>query len=342
MVMGGVGTPGGGPGTAAQANPPKLLQDRARAGTIRLQLRWGARLRAVDAPGIVVELPGGRVLAADDVGDPAGTPVLYLHGAPDCRLARHPDDGVAAEIGIRLVAVDRPGYGASDPLPIADPRAWAADVEGLVDRLGIDRFGVAAWSAGAPWAFGLAAALGDRVARIVTYGCLAPYEAFEDPEVVAASGPRAGVVEELAGGMSLAELVDGFTALLVPPAPVDLDVARDLVLESYGPRARADVESVPGMVDQLARSLAAAVERHGAAGLAADLVVQFDVGLDLVLAEVGCPVVLVHGASDPVAGPGVGAWLAARLRVADVEVWDRGHQGLLPEWGRWLAMAAAQ
>jgi pimeloyl-ACP methyl ester carboxylesterase len=289
-------------------------------------------------PTTTVTLPDGRRLAADDVGDRAGVAVLYLHGAPDCRLARHPDDGLAADLGIRLVAVDRPGYGWSDPLPKPDVTAWAADAAVLLGHLEVDRFRVAAWSAGAPWAFGLAAALPGRVERVVTYGCPAPVEAFEDQSVVAASGTRAAAVEELAGGTSLIELIEGFAALLVPPAPVDLAVARDVVLESYDPRARAEVEAVPGMLDQLARSLAAAVDRHGPSGLAADLAVQYDSGVE-VLDGVGCPVTLVHGRHDPVAGPAVGEWLAGRLSRATVEVWDRGHQGLLADWPRWLSLA---
>jgi hypothetical protein len=43
----------------------------------------------------------------DDVGDPAGAPVVYLHGGGDSRLSRHPDDSIAAALGIRLLAVDR-------------------------------------------------------------------------------------------------------------------------------------------------------------------------------------------------------------------------------------------
>jgi len=62
-------------------------------------------------------------VAVDDVGDPAGAPVLYLHGTPDSRLSRHPDDGLAAAAGARLLALDRPGYGATSPLPApAGPR----------------------------------------------------------------------------------------------------------------------------------------------------------------------------------------------------------------------------
>ena len=40
----------------------------------------------------------------DDVGDPDGTPVVYLHGGGDSRLSRHPDDSIAAALGVRLLA----------------------------------------------------------------------------------------------------------------------------------------------------------------------------------------------------------------------------------------------
>jgi pimeloyl-ACP methyl ester carboxylesterase len=297
----------------------------------------------VPEPSVVVELGDGRVLAADDVGDPKGVPVLYLHGSPDSRLARHPDDRIAAWHGVRLVAVDRPGYGWSDPQPRPDPVAWAADVAVLLDHLGIERCSVAAWSAGAPWAFGLGVALPARVKQITTYGCLAPVEAFGDPAVVDASGVRAGVVEELAAGLSVDELAEQFVAVLAPPAPVDLDLAREVVTEAYSPRARADVEAVPGLLDQLARSLAAAVERHAGAGIAADVAVQFGPQPAVPLHEVRRPVTLVHGARDPIAGPAVGEWLRSRLQHQEswFEVWEHGHQGLLVDWPRWLATCAA-
>ena len=79
-----------------------------------------------------VPLAGGRTLTLDDVGDPAGVPVVYLHGTPDSRLARHPDDGLASAAGVRLLAVDRPGYGGTSPLPVdAELRgAWSAATDG--------------------------------------------------------------------------------------------------------------------------------------------------------------------------------------------------------------------
>src|SRR3546814_9854456 len=63
----------------------------------------------------LIRPPDGLSLALDDVGDPGGEPVVYLHGTPDSRLARHPDDAIARACGVRLIAIDRPGSGDSDP-----------------------------------------------------------------------------------------------------------------------------------------------------------------------------------------------------------------------------------
>src|SRR2546426_4842641 len=76
-----------------------------------------------------VRLRDGRRLAYDDVGDPTGPAVLYFHGGGDSRLTRHPDDAVAGELGVRLIAVDRPGSGRSDLRPGRSLVEWAADVD---------------------------------------------------------------------------------------------------------------------------------------------------------------------------------------------------------------------
>jgi pimeloyl-ACP methyl ester carboxylesterase len=293
-------------------------------------------------PTTTVALPDGRVLACDDVGDPRGVAVVHLHGAPDCRLARHPDDSLAADVGVRLVAVDRPGYGCSDP-PVPDLLTFGDELGLLLDGLGIERCTVTAWSAGALWALGAAVALGERVERLVTYGALAPVEAFTDPGAAAASGNRVTMVDAVrTGSATPEELADEFAMLLVPSAPVPLELARDQVLETLGPRAVGALDVVPGAIDALARSLAAAVDRHADAGLRADVVSQLTPGVEALLADVRCRVVLVHGELDAVAGPGVGDWYAARLADARVEVWEAAaHQGLLIEWPRWLRVASS-
>lgn len=295
-------------------------------------------------PTTTLELPDGRLLACDDVGaraSDATSVVLHLHGAPDCRLARHPDDRLAAETGIRLVAVDRPGYGWSDP-PAPDLLTFGDELGLLLDHLDVERCTVAAWSAGAPWAFGAAAALGpDRVERLVTYGAVAPFEALlgADEDVAAASGDRASLAQSVvAGGTTADELATEMAMLLVPSPPVPVELARDQVLESLSPAVAAELEGA-GLVEALAWSLAAAVDRHADAGLRCDVVVQFRPGVEDLLGGITCPVVLAHGEHDRIAGPAVGRWLAARLPDARVELWDgAGHQGLLLDWARWLRL----
>lgn len=292
----------------------------------------------------VVVLPDERALAYDDVGDPEGDVVVWLHGAPDCRLARHPDDAIAARAGLRFVAVDRPGYGWSDP-PAPSPATFGDDLGRLLDHLGVARCAVAAWSAGAPWGFGVACALGERVHRVVTYGAVAPLEAMVgDPAAAAASGPRTDLALAVAAGDATSDdLADELSLLLVPTPPVPFEQACDQVLETLGATARAAVESVDGLVEALARSLLGAVDRHADAGLRADVKVQYEPGVEALLASVDCETVLVHGADDRVAGPPVGEWLAARLAAGRVEVWDgAGHQGVLVEWERFLRLLATR
>ena len=151
----------------------------------------------IPAPTGSVTLADGRRLAYDDVGDPSGAPVVYLHGCPDCRLTRHPDDGIAARASVRLIAVDRPGYGHSDPDPAGDERALAADVVALADALGIERFAVLGWSSGGPGALALAA---DHPSRVAVAGVAAgqvPIEADDEPDVRAALDPMIAARTEI-------------------------------------------------------------------------------------------------------------------------------------------------
>jgi pimeloyl-ACP methyl ester carboxylesterase len=102
--------------------------------------------------------------AYDDVGDPGGRPVVYLHGGGDSRLSRHPDDSIAAGLGVRLVAIDRCGPARGGRRRSLLDRA--DEVRAVVDALGIERFGVVGWSAGGPHAlaFGVEA-IGRAIER---------------------------------------------------------------------------------------------------------------------------------------------------------------------------------
>jgi pimeloyl-ACP methyl ester carboxylesterase len=108
-------------------------------------------------------LHDGRSLAYAEYGDPAGTPVLYFHGTPGGRLeGRFLEDAAVAE-GVRLIALDRPGYGRSSFKQGRRIEDWPDDVRELADELGIERFGVIGLSGGGPHAQACAARLGVRL-----------------------------------------------------------------------------------------------------------------------------------------------------------------------------------
>ena len=112
-------------------------------------------------------LGDGRRLAWSEWGPPDGVAVLLFPGAATSRRL-----GFGTEVlhprGVRLVSVDRPGLGGSDPDPHRDLAGWAADVGELVRARGLrDPCGVA-FSQGAPFALACAAAGHLRALAVVS------------------------------------------------------------------------------------------------------------------------------------------------------------------------------
>jgi len=117
----------------------------------------------------------------------SGPPLLLLHQTASssvmweramCRFAD----------GRRLIAMDTPGFGSSDP-PAVRPSAglayYAGRVAGFLDALGLDRVDVAGHHTGAMIAAELAAAHPERVGRLVMIGCVVIASAAERDERVA-------------------------------------------------------------------------------------------------------------------------------------------------------------
>ena len=100
----------------------------------------------------------GRRLAFAEYGDPIGRPCLYFHFTPGSRLDPLVVFHDNAELldGIRLVAIDRPGFGRSDRQPGRTFLDWPADVTAVTDQLGIDTFSVLGISGGGGYALACA------------------------------------------------------------------------------------------------------------------------------------------------------------------------------------------
>lgn len=122
----------------------------------------------------VMRLRDGRNLAWVEVGDPGGSPVLALHGSPGrCyEFAMH--DEAASAAGIRLIAPDRPGYGASSYQPHRRLSDFPATVAQLADHVGLGTFAVLGHSQGGPHALACARFLPDRIRACAAVNGLAP------------------------------------------------------------------------------------------------------------------------------------------------------------------------
>lgn len=112
----------------------------------------------------ICRLSDGRKLGYAEFGDSNGFPVIYCHGFPASRLEGGLIAEAASRNGLRVIAIDRPGYGLSDFQAQRQLLDWPDDIAQLLDHLGIGRFAVLAVSGGGPYGLALLAKLLERIA----------------------------------------------------------------------------------------------------------------------------------------------------------------------------------
>ena len=93
---------------------------------------------------------GGAQLHVVETGNPAGRPVLFVHGTSQCWLqwSRQMDSSLARDY--RLVAFDMRGHGASDKPRDAytDAKLWAEDINAVIQGLDLKQPVLSGWSYG--------------------------------------------------------------------------------------------------------------------------------------------------------------------------------------------------
>jgi pimeloyl-ACP methyl ester carboxylesterase len=124
----------------------------------------------------------GRTLEGWVGGDHDGSLVAVLHGCPDTRHVAMTGDAAAREVGVRLLCVNRPGYGRSTAHP-STHGSVADDLAGLAAELGHDRFAVLAMSVGGAYAVAAAA---RHLERVTALGLVATQPPGSRPEAVEA------------------------------------------------------------------------------------------------------------------------------------------------------------
>jgi pimeloyl-ACP methyl ester carboxylesterase len=142
------------PAAAAVAGPPVVSQ-----------AEWNGLKKEV-------RLPNGVKLAYVELGDPAGEPVLLLHGYTDSSRSWSITAPYLSRY--RLIIPDQRGHGAADAPPCCYALSnFAYDARLLLDELGIRRAAVVGHSLGSMIAMTMAAEYPDRISSITLIGSTA-------------------------------------------------------------------------------------------------------------------------------------------------------------------------
>ncbi|PHS17705.1 MAG: hypothetical protein COA78_02985 [Blastopirellula sp.] len=116
-----------------------------------------------------VRLPNGNHLMVRQYGDQSGYPVLYFHGTPSSGVEASIIADDCSDLGINLIAVDRPGIGLSTPNCSRSLISWSKDIQALTNILQKSsgtknkKFGLLGYSGGTSFALAVAQYLPEKI-----------------------------------------------------------------------------------------------------------------------------------------------------------------------------------
>jgi pimeloyl-ACP methyl ester carboxylesterase len=272
---------------------------------------------------------------------------IFCHPAPGSGLF-DPVPALTSDRDVHVIAIDRPGYGSSDPLPEGE---WPT-IAGLVDDISefvlhsehiaqslnlhdLDSLGVAGWSAGGRVALALAARHPHLFTRVATVGTPAPNE-----EVGWIPDEFQGVSDQLATRPA-ADAIDRLSGMLASQngrVEDDADRASDWdvsgAMESLGiGEADAAVLAQPGVRDRLEAMLRDAY-RQGTVGVASDVLSYTARPWQIDYSAITARSLLLYGEHDPI-GREHAQWYSSQQANPQVEqVPGVGHLAIVPAWDR--------
>jgi pimeloyl-ACP methyl ester carboxylesterase len=254
---------------------------------------------AAAPPVASLALPDGRALAFRAYGPETGAPLLFVPGAASGSRMRFGEELLDGR-GLRLLSVDRPGLGRSDPHAGKTLATVGDDLRRLTATLG-GPVPVVANSQGAP--FALAAALAGAASRLVL---VSPVDEVAHPATaVLLPGPVRELVAAVAASREKAAArFAGFTA----------ESFFDFVLGGSSP-SDARVFGDPGFRGLLRAALDEGF-RQGPGGYARDTVLAMS-AWQLELDAIDVPVTVLFGSDDTTHSPDRGATLVARIPTAE-------------------------
>lgn len=274
-----------------------------------------------------IRLHDGRNLAYAEWGDAAGRPVVLFPGGGSSRLMC-PDEAATRTAGVRLITIDRPGYGRSDPRPGLTLLDWVDDYAELSTLLRLPPCPIVGTSNGGPYAMACAARLADRVTTIGLAATLAPLDELPS------------LWDELSPDMR-----DLIMRLRQDPGGAAEDIARRLAWYATDPVRRPP--SLPpdhpddlamrksGVFDAFARGHREGA-RQGVTGFAADFS-ALNLPWGFLLAEIRCPARIWWGDEDPIMSRAETEYLARTIPRSVITIYSgEGHAITFTHWAEML------
>jgi pimeloyl-ACP methyl ester carboxylesterase/DNA-binding CsgD family transcriptional regulator len=233
----------------------------------------------------------GRHVAFREYGDMRGRPILFFHQWFASSLLPIAAQEAVVRSGLRLIAMDRPGFGQSQMSTPYSFDTVARDALAMADSLGLQSFSLMAVAPGAPFAVALALLAPDRVERMAL---VAPrlFPVQQDNQ------RRGRLARGLAGVLRHPWTIRPLVRVMRSTAGERLSSAmlRHVRSESeWDKEALADPQVIHSIVQ-----MGCDAHESSAEGFIAELEL-FSRGLFPEAARVGCPVSVWHGAHDPLA-----------------------------------------
>jgi pimeloyl-ACP methyl ester carboxylesterase len=279
-----------------------------------------------------IRLRDGRALAYGEWGRPDGIAAFHFHGLPGSRLECWGGPKPYAEARLRLITVDRPGIGRSDPQPDRELSDWAQDVADLATHLGIERFAVLGHSAGSAYALVCAGLLGEQVSAAHLIG---PVPRLDRPDSLRQLHTRRyWKAAEKRPWLMRANYRGLRSTLRLAPS-----VGRRVVLRQGSDADRAAFSS-PQAAERFQEAALEAL-RPGPRGLVDDMRVLMQ-PWPIRLGEIRVPVFLWHGEQDAFVDQAVSESYAEEIPDATlILIPDEGHYSLPERQMRWILEVVA-
>jgi pimeloyl-ACP methyl ester carboxylesterase len=265
-----------------------------------------------------ITLSDGRTLGYAEFGDLEGSPEFYFPGLPGSRVEGRIMEETARRLSVRIIVLDRPGFGLSTSKPGRTLLDWPDDVVELADFLGLDKFSVMGHSAGGAYAAACAIKIPERLTGVGMVSSAGPADAMPGAKGLMRAARFGCVLSRRAPRLlswafsSIGRCMKWQARNIVP------------LLGRIGPESDRLLLAQPWLRNALIASHSEAV-RASHEGVCQDLrILASPWGFNL--ADIRIGVHVWHGKLDTVLSPDVSRYIADAIPVSRFRMYrDEGH-----------------